>query len=101
MCVCTENIIECFIDETQPAKLWVQCNDEKLIIGINISAIMHIIVFGWHGFKRRITNQQIKKEYVNLFCWNNIVQITGYCFDIRIKLGNKKNLNDAKAWMYF
>ena len=101
MCVCTENIIECFIDETQPAKLWVQCNDEKLIIEINISAIMHIVVFSWYGFKRRITNQQIKKQFVNLFCWNNIVEITGYCFDIRIKLGNKKNLNEAKAWMYF
>ena len=74
MCVCTENIIVCFIVETQPAKLLVQCNDEKLIIEINISAIMHLVVLGWYWL-RRITNQEIKKQLTGLFWWNNIVEI--------------------------
>ena len=39
------NIIVCFIVETQPTKVGVQCNNEKLNIQINISAIMQTIVF--------------------------------------------------------
>ena len=41
------NIIVCFIVETQPTKVGVQCNNEKLNIQINISAIMQKIVFNY------------------------------------------------------
>ena len=49
------------------------------------------------GSKDESQIRKSKSNWLVYFFWYNIVEITDYCFDVRIKLGNKKKFEWRKS----